>query len=777
MSLKFFLVAGFIVASLSGMAVDFKGGNNNLEKKLFKFENPGDLKSWNIKQGVKVDIDEKDGRKCVRVFFPKYQGLETRWPCFFTRDKEGLPNNWSQYDLLTFDVFLDSNTNSEFSVLIKDKNDKKYYQKPSLEPGRWTSVNININKDWIDAANIRELNIYQSHLSFDETVYISNIRLKNSLDEKAELLAAEYEKIGDRKSAGIINSVMSKLKDNKMSLQDASSEYDNLYSSLRAEQKKYLTEEFLKRFPSARFAVVQSDTMDKVLPQAMGINAESVPVMKMAMAKNEVEAIQALVIPLGDTELEKLSVEIQPFKLADDPEVIFNPRNITAAPLGFVETKKIRTLSSHIGFYPDPILEFKKDINVKKDEVQPYWIKFKTDSGISAGIYKGGVLFKTGNNDSITIPIEVNVWNFELPKTGHLKFVTSVYGSALLPKRNLRSFYDYILDNYRMNPFSIYNDNAYGEPLFPDIGEYLKKKSIGLNFVPILYLKLPRQALHKCSPEESKEKWAKMTPEEKKRYPEEWKKKTLDYLDKRVPELKKAGLWDFAYCYGFDEALPDEWEACADLCKAIREKYPDIKIISTAYDQSYGTQSVLGDALTGWIPVKNKYNYKLAEKIRKNGKEVWWYDIDMTIDKDTLSDIRALLGSRSFANNVDGFLVWTVNRWYNNKKPITEGPYTNWNPESFPEFNGGGSYFCAGPDGSFLPTIRAEAIRDGLEDYEYFYLLEKLSSALSEDNPLRKDAESLLSSIKKGEGIKSEELRDLRNRTGNLIEKIISGNN
>ena len=99
------------------------------------------------------------------------------------------------------------------------------------------------------------------------------------------------------------------------------------------------------------------------------------------------------------------------------------------------------------------------------------------------------------------------------------------------------------------------------------------------------------------------------------------------------------------------------------------------------------------------------------------GREVWYYTTQMTIDRDSLSDIRAQLGLGAFALKVDGWLVWTVSRWPGARAPIVSAGATGWDPESFPGSNGGGSYFCMGPNGRPLATLRAEAIRDGIEDH------------------------------------------------------------
>jgi hypothetical protein len=58
--------------------------------------------------------------------------------------------------------------------------------------------------------------------------------------------------------------------------------------------------------------------------------------------------------------------------------------------------------------------------------------------------------------------------------------------------------------------------------------------------------------------------------------------------------------------------------------------------------------------------------------------------------------------------------------------PITSGPFTNWNPRSYGDYNGDGSLFCSGPGGKPVPTIRLENYRDGMEDFAYAKILESI---------------------------------------------------
>jgi hypothetical protein len=62
-------------------------------------------------------------------------------------------------------------------------------------------------------------------------------------------------------------------------------------------------------------------------------------------------------------------------------------------------------------------------------------------------------------------------------------------------------------------------------------------------------------------------------------------------------------------------------------------------------------------------------------------------------------------------------LYWCVN-WWPYKDPFKTGANTEWDQ------NGNGLLYYPGPDGP-IDSLRAELFRDGMEDYEYLYLLQE----------------------------------------------------
>ncbi len=744
---------------------------SNPEKILFDFKGKNQIEKWSGTQGANISWMPAGSVNpgAMRLETPAYTGENNRWPGTITND---IPKDWSDYDELRLDVYPEAGICAEFPILVRSGKGN-YFEKPSIDwQGHWGTVRYRINRAKLDTTDIKSLTIYQSHPGSAYAFRIDNIRLVNTVREKLTNLKKDYESIGDKASAGKVIRLLEDMTNKQISPAVARKQYLSMKLKARKASLVHLRKEFAKIHGKQNFTVVSADSSTRVLPQAKAVIARVPEKFSVSLARGEYEAIQPVIIAHPGKALELVSLKLSPLTLKSDSSKTFPAKYVSISPVGYVKTAKTSRITDYTGWYPDPILSFMKSVNIKAGETQPFWIRFFGGEDAVPGIYSGTVMITTKNADSIKIPVEVKVRNFAIPKRGHLKVATSVYTHKNLLKQNqLDKFYNFILDKYRISPFSIYSSSAYGEPELPEINEYLRMSSKGLNFIPLLYLKLPRQALHgHLSPSQSKAAWSAMSAQERKHYPEEWRKKFLKILEKRVPELKKAGLYDMSYCYGFDEANTSEWPACVELCRAIKAKFPDIKIISTAGDSSYGRKSILGSAIDGFIPLTSVYNYKEADDARKNGKEVWWYSTQMTVDSDSLTDIRNLLGKRSFDNNVDGFLVWTVSRWKNNNKPISSGPYTTWNPESYTGSNGGGSYFCAGPNGTFLPTLRSEAMRDGLEDYEYLYLLKKLASKSAPDSVLAKQAAFLLN---KPASSDAADCGKYRNQVGDLIEKII----
>jgi len=704
----------------------------------------------------------------LQIILPKSDGSpETRWPTVTF----SLPNNAADYDRIVLKMTLTGGVASKFSYIIRDAGDGRFHAACAVESGLLTEYEIEYQRPGVvEVDKLRTFAVYQSNPVHESVFLIHSLALHSVVPAQAAELAAAYRQAGNTVLADRIAALPEQVRAGVLSLSATRAQLRAYAQQYDVEKLSQWREKSRGVYPQARFALSAQDGLARVRPGGEGVLAPVSPGYAVQLARHEREGLQIFALAPQDTPVLNLSIRAEKFSTAGGAEL--PPPEV--APIGTVMVVSGKGTAAALGEYFDPICEFTSAVpELAPGRIQAFHCRFRTRPETPPGVYRGHIVLESENCGSAQIPLTVTVWNFTLPLAATIRTATSVYGSRAMGKHR-QAFQTYLLQEYRINPFSIYSETAYGEPVLPPVVEYLQARKIGLNFLPILYLKLPRQALHSnrgLKPAESKAAWDKLTPEQQRFYPADWKQRYHEILRQRLPELKTAGLMDIAYCYGFDEATQSEWPAIADLVSSLRREFPELRIISTAGDYSYGADSILNEVLDGWIPGISYYSPKDAAAARLRGKEVWYYTAGMTIDQNSLAEVRASLGSRAYAARVDGWLVWTVSRWGQNQ-PINTVPATGWNPESYPGSNGGGSYFCMGPEGRFLPTVRAEAIRDGIEDHAYFTLLARALSENRGGPEARQQAAALLQSLTPQAGTSAADLRLLRIKTGTLLEEL-----
>ncbi len=168
-------------------------------------------------------------------------------------------------------------------------------------------------------------------------------------------------------------------------------------------------------------------------------------------------------------------------------------------------------------------------------------------------------------------------------------------------------------------------------------------------------------------------------------------------------------------------------------------------------------------------------------KEQEGGDEVWWYvtrfphDPEITLSINDLSIKHRLLFWQQKLYNVDGFLYYMVNDWEDSKnwtkkhEPTASGQAVNTYGNGVLIYPGGalpeyiekyGSDGYPGPIGS----LRLESVRDGVEDYDYFTILDSLYGEGTSDLIIKQMTVSLGSYSTDAELFVS-----LRNAVGNLI--------
>lgn len=706
---------------------------------LSDFRNPAEIARFEPRGIQASHFTTGSAPGSANLVFDKWQPGSAEWPALILRAGKGLPSDWSGFDCLTVEVRNDGSAPFDLALFAQDDHGVSAGHHFILPPGRTQTLRWPLAQaEGLDLAHIEEAQLYATRPAAETPLVISGLRLekdpaarRTAFDATVDSVNAAFDQ--QRRAA--------KDPDLRQRIAEAWSASRSLQARLRASQDRAeqdalraqllagkaslsrqipreaaeatMRREFQEIDRNAPYACGFATSMEKVLPVDLPFHATVARTASLSLAGNETEALQLLVLADKQRALSDVQVTAGPLTRADGRAVaaLLTP-SVQVAPVGFVHTKRPSYKVDYVGWYPDPILDFLPGVSIRSGEMQPFWVRVTAPENAPAGDYTATLTVRPANAPPVTLHLQVTVWGFSLTPQTHLRTAVSVrepmiqqvYGGTLTEAMR-QKYYRFLL-RYRINPDDIYR---YETPRVSDLELWNK---LGMNAFNLVYAVKPAD-LQPGAP-----------------YPAERKSRILAQLDAIIPQLKADGLYSKAYVYGFDEVSSASYAAMKDIFSAIRAKYPDLLLLTTARDATYGEKSGLS-MVNGWVPLTPSFDPKRAEEARKQGKQVWWYTCiapqkpyaNWLIEYDAI-DARSLMGLQSVKYQPDGYLYYAVNRWPLSKKPITSGPYTDWPSESFDNANGDGSFLCAGPDGP-LATIRMENIRDGIEDYEYFWLLQQ----------------------------------------------------
>lgn len=137
--------------------------------------------------------------------------------------------------------------------------------------------------------------------------------------------------------------------------------------------------------------------------------------IEMWSAKNEWESFMVVLRP--GVELQNVKFE---FSALNDKQSKISADQISIRKVEYVNVTHPTDYYGFKGAWPDPLPLYKTTDDLAKGVNQPFWISIKTPTGTKAGQYKGLVKI-TAQDWVCDIPIELNVWDFELPATPKMR--------------------------------------------------------------------------------------------------------------------------------------------------------------------------------------------------------------------------------------------------------------------------------------------------------------------------------------------------------------------
>jgi hypothetical protein len=713
------------------------------------FETDADLARW-TRNGIRTErvrSQASHGEWASRVTYPKHTPGNPPWPALQAWAAKGtMPEDWTLYRTLAFDVH-NPGPDSEIKLCLRDRSNKKCSRVLPLAGERTTSCQIDLAGTGLDLAGMRQCDLYLTRPDKEQVFIVDAMRLVIDPKAQAEATFGSLRRLGvsvqdlpAKDRAPFATEIAERTRLLRASLAPFGGETATATQLNEFRQQLDGTNAWLAgaerdvfavrcraataaRVPGAPFGVGIADSMTKVMIRDLPlVGVRVADEARLELAANEYESLQLVVLG-AERPLQNVTVTVSELR---GPQGVLPGNAVEVALVGYVKTKKPPYEVPYVGWWPDPILDFQQSASVEPGEAVPFWIRVHPPEETPAGAYTGSLTVSAAGAPPVAVPFMVHVFGFAVPTRGLLPTATDfrdhirqVYGKDLSEadyRQKLDQFRD-LFATYKIDLDRIYR-GASNQPekvnLYLDELKNLRDRGL-LNAFNICYVGTKRDVMDVNDPN------VQATID-----------KALTTLRYWVPILRREGLLEYAYVYGYDEVPEKAFPVMAKVYGAIKAEFPDMPLMTTAYDHSFGGETVLRDVVDIHVPLTPRFDPERVAATRARGNDVWWYICigpkhpyaNWLIEYPAI-ETRLLMGLMTAKYRPGGFLYYALTRWPVNKQPIVDGPYTNWNPMSYRDNNGDGSIFCAGPDGP-IATIRAENFRDGMEDYAYFRILEDL---------------------------------------------------
>ncbi|HOW63835.1 MAG TPA: hypothetical protein PK256_00970, partial [Verrucomicrobiota bacterium] len=345
--------------------------------------------------------------------------------------------------------------------------------------------------------------------------------------------------------------------------------------------------------------------------------------------------------------------------------------------VAYVRVSRPTDATGSRGEYPDPLPPLSFPLRLEAGLNQPLWISVYAASNAPAGRHAGELILETGR-DTVRVPFEVRVYDFELPREAHLRTAFGLDPSMIERYHGLKdpvfrqAVYDQYLANFaahRISPYSFFTYSPI-EVRFVGQGEARKANldftrfdaaaTRWLDGAGFNSYRLPVQGMgggtfhsrHLGELDGHREGT------------EEHARLFRDYLSQVERHLRGKGWLDEAYVYWFDEPDPKDYAFVVEGMRRLKAAAPGLKRLLTEQPEAE-----LRGHVEIWCGLTPEWTREKVRERRQAGEQVWWYIctapqapyITEFIDHPGL-ELR-LWPWQSWQYGVDGLLVWETVYW------------------------------------------------------------------------------------------------------------------
>jgi hypothetical protein len=401
------------------------------------------------------------------------------------------------------------------------------------------------------------------------------------------------------------------------------------------------------------------------------------------------------------------------------------------------------------GWIPDALIPFTArtgrggaPFDIAPNTNQGVWVDVYVPKGLPAGTYSGRIEVSVGDDTSPSIPLELEVLDFELPEENHYRSMIYYSLSNVAARHGLKpgtELTDMALRYHRMA--HRHRLELCGEGTWDEL-QTLQGTLSGQAFTEAAGYEGPGEGLGNTH--FSIHTYGRHLPNTEEGYRAE-SDRWVTWFQGNAPDVAY-------FLYLTDEPKPDDKETVA----WIRERADwihsnpgpgrELPIFITVQPHE-----ALRGAVDIWCTVSPRYPLEAVKAAQERGEPVWLYcgirpytPTDMIDEHGISFRLKPWIAHK---HGIPRWFTWESTHWYpnHNEKPNDEPKNVFANPATFTEGipagtgNGDGTLFYPGQDAVFpeqdrgvpgpLSSIRLKMYRRGVQDVEYMWLAEQAGHA------------------------------------------------
>ena len=389
--------------------------------RLADFESQEELDRWEVAptltpmQWTLDDENVRRGKHSARLVTPSvreggvskdetYKGRG--WPAVVLPAEQMPAADWTSYRHFAFEAY---NPGSSTVPVWVRFGDHHKFEKVSLRAG-WQTVRINIEH----ISTLDELRFFFADPVHTSTIHLDDVRL-----EIGDL--SDLRQIADEAAAYISGvelhpralHVRVNLRDMRVEIDGLAERWVEIAASEDADEiarwvgqvqrLKRRLEPFVPRAQAARLAIDLGDRrwgygwisgLTKVLrdSERLPFPGELGGTVRVSLAANEAEGVQLVLrftAPPAARPLQNVRVIVSDLTGPSGNRI--SAEQIEVLPVGYVHPPEPPYHVEHLGWWPDPLLDFLDGFELDPNVWQPVWLDVRTTSDQAPGVYRGQI--------------------------------------------------------------------------------------------------------------------------------------------------------------------------------------------------------------------------------------------------------------------------------------------------------------------------------------------------------------------------------------------------